>query len=173
MHEQIDGYRIARVAGSLRGLPDMNRDLLAASADPRLRTFVVHEPVPGVARVAPWLRPAGGTDVAKAEQLLHNPNVQHYWNPSGEFGRLLSHAVGLKNSEGTVYAWDVWLLYGPEAKWQGTDPPRPRLLMHQLGALRNNTDSPYLDTRVFAQQVQGLLAQLPPSAPPALTRSPQ
>jgi hypothetical protein len=157
----------------LRGLADMNRDLLAASADPRLHTFVVHEPVLGLARVAPWLRPAGGTDVAKAEQLLHNPNVQHYWNPSGEFGRLLSHAVGLKNSEGTVYAWDVWLLYGPEAKWQGTDPPRPRLLMHQLGALRDNTEFPYLDTRVFAQQVQALLAQLPPSAPPALTRSPQ
>jgi hypothetical protein len=105
----------------LRGLADMNRDLLAGTADPRIHTFVVHEPVLGLARVAPWLRPAGGEDVAKAEQLLHNPNVQHYWNPSGAFGRLLSHAVGLKNSEGPVYAWDVWLLYGPEVKWEGTD----------------------------------------------------
>jgi hypothetical protein len=157
----------------LRGLADMNRDLLAGTVDPRIRTFVVHEPVLGLARVAPWLRPAGGRDVTKAEQLLHNPNIQHYWNPSGAFGRLLSQAVGLKNNEGPVYAWDVWLLYGPEAHWEGIDPPRPRLLMHQLGALRGSTEFPHLDSHAFAQQVRTLLAQLPPTATPALARSPQ
>jgi len=157
----------------LRGLADMNRDLLAGTVDPRMHTFVVHEPVLGLARVAPWLRPAGRKDVAKAEQLLHNPNVQHYWNPSGAFGRLPSRAVGLKNSEGPVYAWDVWLLYGPEAKWEATDPPRPRLLMHQLGALRGSTEFPHFDSHAFAQQVRTLLAQLPPSAPPGLAHSPQ
>jgi hypothetical protein len=157
----------------LRGLADMNRDLLAGTVDARIHTFVVHEPVLGLARVAPWLRPAGGKDVAKAEQLLNNPNVRHFWNPSGAFGRLLSHAIGLKNSDGPVYAWDVWLLYGPEAKWDGTDPPRPRLLMHQLGALRDSTEFPRLDSRAFAQQVRTLLAQLPPSATTVLAHSPQ
>jgi hypothetical protein len=157
----------------LRGLDDMNRDLLAGTSDPRIHTFVVHEPVLGLTRVAPWLRPAGGSDVAKAEQLLHNPNVEHYWSPSGEFGRLLSHAVGLRNSEGPVYAWDVWLLYGPEAKWEGTDPPRPRLLMQQLGALRGSPEFPHFDSHAFAQQVRTLLAQLPSSATPALASSPQ
>jgi hypothetical protein len=39
----------------------------------------------------------------------------------------------------------------------------PRLLMHQLGALRGSTEFPHLDSRVFAQQVQTLLAQLPTS----------
>lgn len=148
--------------GCLRGLADMNRDLLRDTADARLQVFVVHEPVLGVARYAPWLRVAGGNDVPKAAQLLENPNVQHYWNPTGAFGRLLSSAVGLKNTEGPVYAWDVWLLYGPEAKWVGADPPRPLLLMHQLGALRG-TEFPHLDSRVFAQQVHSLLAQLPPA----------
>jgi hypothetical protein len=38
----------------------MNRDLLAGTVDPRIHTFVVHEPVLGLARLAPWLRPAGG-----------------------------------------------------------------------------------------------------------------
>ena len=149
--------------GCLRGLADMNRDLLRTMTDPRLRTFVVHEPVLGVTRYAPWLRPAGGKDVLKAAQLLQNPYVQNYWNPSGAFGHVLSQAVGLKNGDKQVYAWDVWLLYGPEAKWVGDDPPRPRLLMHQLGDLRG-TEFPYLDSHVFAQQVQTLLAQLPPSA---------
>ena len=149
--------------GCLRGLADMNRDLLQGTADPRLQTFVVHEPVLGVARYAPWLRVSGGKDVPKAAQLLQNPNVQNYWNASGAFGRLLSQAVGLKNGERQVYAWDVWLVYGPEAKWVGAGPPRPRLLMHQLGALRGSTEFPHLNSQVFAQQVQTLLAQLPAS----------
>lgn len=149
--------------GCLRGLADMNRDLLRGTADPRLQVFVVHEPVLGVARFAPWLRVAGGNDVPKAAQLLENSNVQNYWNPTGAFGRLLSKAVGLKNGEGQVYAWDVWLLYGPDARWDGAEPPRPQLLMHQLGALRG-TEFPHLDSRLFAQRVQTLLAQLPPAA---------
>lgn len=148
--------------GCLRGLADMNGDLLKGTADPRLQVFLVQEPVLGVARFAPWLRVAGGDDVPQAAQLLENPNVRNYWNPTGAFGRLLSNAVGLKNSEGPVYAWDVWLLYGPDAKWIGAGPPRPQLLMHQLGALRG-TEFPHLDSRAFAQRVQALLAQSPPA----------
>src|SRR5580704_12298632 len=53
----------------LRGLADMDRDLLAGTTDPRMHTFVVHEPVLGLARVAPWLRAAGEKDVAKAALL--------------------------------------------------------------------------------------------------------
>ena len=94
----------------LRGLDDMNRDLLQSTVDPRLQTFVVYEPVLGTARAAPWSRLAIGTDVPKAAQLLHNPHVRNYWNPSGAFGQLLSQAVGLKNGEHAVYAWDVWLI---------------------------------------------------------------
>jgi hypothetical protein len=158
----------------LRGLDDMNRDLLEGTADARLRTFVVHEPVLGTARAIPWSRMAVGTDVTKAAELLHNPQVQHYWNASGAFGQMLSQAVGLKNSEHPVYAWDVWLIYGPEAKWEGTKPPRPRLLMNQLGVLRGSTEFPHLDSHAFAQQVRALLAQLPPpTATPAAAHSPQ
>src|SRR5579863_7720839 len=58
----------------------------------------------GVARYAPWLRPSGGKDVPKAAQLLQNPYIRNYWNPSGAFGRLLSQAVGLKNGDKQVYA---------------------------------------------------------------------
>lgn len=158
----------------LRGLDDMNRDLLERTVDPRLQTFVVHEPVLGTARAVPWSRMAVATDVTKAAELLHSPQVQHYWNASGAFGQMLSQAVGLKNSEHPVYAWDVWLIYGREAKWEGTNPPRPRLLMNQLGALRGSTEFPHLNSQVFAQQVQALLAQLPPpTATPAPTHSAQ
>lgn len=150
--------------GCLHGLAQMDRDLLRSTADPRLQTFVVYEPVLGVAGHVPWLRVAGAKDVPKAAELLQNPNVQSYWNPSGAFGRLLSQAVGLKSGERQVYAWDVWLLYGPEARWTGPGPPPPRLLMHQLSELRGSPEFPRLDSRAFAQQVQILLAQLPPAA---------
>jgi hypothetical protein len=138
----------------LRGLDDLNDALLGHTQDPRLQTFVVHVPV---------LHPAAQPkDIPPAAQLLHNANVRHYWNPSGSFGNLLSKAVGLKSGNRQVYAWDVWLIYGPEARWQGADPPRPRLLMQQLGALRGSREFPHLDSRAFARQVQALLGQSHP-----------
>jgi len=147
----------------LRGLDDLNDALLGHTQDPRLKTLVVHVPV---------LHPAAQPkDIPPAAQLLHNANVRHYWNPSGAFGNLLSKAVGLRSGDRQVYAWDVWLIYGPDAKWEGTAPPRPRLLMQQLGALRGSTEFPHLDSQVFAQQVQALLAQLPPSPRPAAIAS--
>lgn len=157
--------------GCLRGLDDMNRDLLATSKDPRLVTFVVHEPVLGAARLAPWLRTTASHDVPAAAALLHNPYVHHYWSANGEFGRLLSESVDLKGSNGRVYAWDVWLLYGPETTWGDRGPPRPVLLMHQLSALRGSTEFPHLDSRVFAERTLSLLAHLPPEVA-AASRSP-
>jgi hypothetical protein len=140
----------------LRGLDDLNSALLGHTRDPRLQTFVVHVPV-----LHPSAQPK---DIPPAAQLLHNPNVRHYWNPSGAFGNLLSRSIGLRNGDREVYAWDVWLIYGPEAKWEGAGMPRPRLLMQQLGALRGSAEFPHLDSEVFAQKVRGLLAQLPPAA---------
>lgn len=135
----------------LRGMDDVNEDLLAETHDPRLQTFVVHVPVIGATK----------TDVTPSMKLLQNPNVRHYWNESGAFGRELAKSVGLKRGDELVYAWDVWLIYGPEAKWEGTSPPRPRLLMHQLRAMQGSTEFPYLDSAAFAQEAQQLLLELP------------
>ncbi|MGC1728307.1 MAG: hypothetical protein WA747_02875 [Steroidobacteraceae bacterium] len=146
----------------LRGLDDMNRDLLRGTADPRLQIFVVHEPVLGVARHIPGLHVASEHDVVEAAQLIQNPNAHHYWNKSGTFGRLLSSAVRLENGGQPVYAWDVWLLYGPDAQWGPGGPPPPDLLMHQLSALRGSTQFPFLDSQAFARQVRALLARMPP-----------
>lgn len=139
--------------GCLRGMDDVNRDLLAITDDPRLRIFVVHVPVIG----------ATEKDVSPATKLLRNPHVHHYWNASGAFGRELAEAVGLKRGDELVYAWDVWLIYGPEATWEGVSPPRPRRLMHQLRALQGSKDFPRLDSEVFAREVNELLA-MPPAA---------
>jgi hypothetical protein len=101
-------------------------------------------------------------DVGPAAKLGQNSHVRHYWNPSGSFGWELTEAVGLDDGEGEpVYAWDVWLIYGPEATWDGALPPPPRHLMHNLWALQDSKDFPRLDSEVLAQEVQQLLTQLP------------
>jgi hypothetical protein len=133
--------------GCLRAMDDMNRDLLSQTKDERLKTFVVHVPVLG----------AKAKDVMPAARLLQNPQVRNYWNASGEFGRALAKAVQLKSDKELVYAWDVWLLYGPEAEWAGTMPPQPRLLMHQLWKLEG-TRFQKLDSKVFARETQALVA---------------
>jgi hypothetical protein len=139
--------------GCLRGMDDMNRDLLASTTDARLQTFVVHVPVIG----------AQAKDVQPAAKLLENPNVRHYWNASGEFGRTLSKAVQLRNDKDFVYAWDVWLLYGPDAEWTSTSPPQPQLLMHQLWKLEG-TKFPKLDSKAFAREVEKDLSKLSATA---------
>jgi len=138
--------------GCLRGMDDMNEDLLSQTRDPRLKTFVVHVPVIG----------AKAKDVMPAARLLENPQVRNYWNASGEFGRALARAVQLKNDKETVYAWDVWLLYGPDAEWTDTAIPQPELLMHQLWKLEG-TKFPKLDSAAFAGEVHNRLQALPAS----------
>jgi hypothetical protein len=134
----------------LRGLADLDDALLAGTQDPRLQVFVVHEPVIG--GTADRIRGAAG--------LLHNPHVHHYWNASGGFGRLLGQAVGLKRDGQDVYAWDVWMIYGPDAEWGDAGPPQPLRLMHQLPPLQNPAYT-YLDSKAFAQDVRAQLAALP------------
>jgi hypothetical protein len=136
--------------GCLRGMDDMNQDLLSQTKDERLKTFVVHVPVIG----------AKAKDVMPAAQLLQNPHVRNYWNESGEFGRALAQAVQLKNDKEAVYAWDVWLLYGPDAEWVGTSAPQPKLLMHQLWKLEG-THFAKLDSKVFARETRTLVARVP------------
>ncbi len=60
-------------------------------------------------------------------------------------------------------AWDVFLLYDAEARWNGTGPPRPRYWMHQMGSKdRPRVDGPYLDASEFARQARALLAHRVP-----------
>ena len=138
--------------GCLRGLDDVNKDLLSKTNDPRLQTFVVHVPV---------LTPSPtAEDVPEAATLIRNDHVHHYWNPSGSFDWDLSKAAGLKHGDEPVYAWDVWLIYGPDAVWEGASPPQPELLMHQLYLLADS-GLPRLDSERFAEKVQQILASGP------------
>ena len=141
--------------GCLRGTADIDRDLLAQlPADSKVRVYVVHEPV------------IGGTerDIPKVVGLMHTSVASHYWDASGAFGKQLSQALDLRDGDKLVYAWDVWMVFPPEAEWTGASIPKPRLFMHQLQGLMDNPKFPFLDSKVFAAQVHALLK--PVGAPP-------
>jgi len=101
----------------------MGDDVLAKlPKDARIKVYVVHDPV------------IGGTekDIPAAAELLHTTLARHYWNPTGDFGRQMSQDLSLLHGTKPVYAWDVWMIYSPNAVWNGKDPPQPAFLMHQL-----------------------------------------
>lgn len=132
--------------GCLRGLADMGDDLLSKlPKDAKVRVYVVYEPVIG----------GEAKDIPAAAALLKSSIAKHYWNPTGDFGRQMSHTLGYWNGYRWVYAWDTWLIYRADATWTDAGPPKPVFLMHQLGGL--GSKFPHLDGHVFAAKVNAML----------------
>lgn len=133
----------------LRGIDEMSDDVLTPNAgNAKLATFIVHMPVLG----------AKEKDTQRTCKLLKANPANHFWDPAGEFGRTLASGLELKDKKGKwVYAWDVWLMYGPDAEWTGDNPPKPALLMHQLNALSDGSQYDFFDSETFAARVADAL----------------
>lgn len=137
--------------GCLRGLADMGDDLLSKlAASAPVKVYVVFEPVIG----------GRAKDIPPAAALLRSPASRLYWNPTGDFGRQMSHVLHYWNGHRWVYAWDTWLIYPPDAVWDGAAPPEPAFLMHQLGGLPHTARFPHLDESVFAARVHAIVNSL-------------
>ena len=103
----------------LRGMADLNDAFLAERQnDDRLVTFVVHVPALG----------AKEQHVAETIPLLEGPRIHHYWEDSGIIGQHYSEVMDVD-----MYVWDFWAIYGPDARWDGSLPPKPAYFEHQLG----------------------------------------
>ncbi|MGH8291775.1 MAG: hypothetical protein ACREV7_22870 [Steroidobacteraceae bacterium] len=134
--------------GCLRGLADLGDDLLSRlPKDAHVKVYVIFEPVIG----------GEAKNISGAAALLKSSTPKLYWNPTGDFGRQMSHVLGYWNGKRWVYAWDTWLIYPPEAAWNGAAPPKPVFLMDQLGGLPHDQRFPHLDARVFAAKVRAML----------------
>ena len=75
-------------------------------------------------------------------------------------GKLYEKTLGI---DGT-YAWDVWLVYKPGARWDETEPPKPDFAMHQLGSRKVNKIMQRLESKRFAEVVNGYLEELESTA---------
>ncbi len=129
----------------LRGLKDLDAKVLSPHmSDAALQTFVINTPVLG----------ATDKDTANTCSIVHNAHVTQYWDPSQELGTLFANALGMKFGDKEVYAWDVWLVYGPSAEWTGTVPPKADFLMHQLPDLMGRDGFPFLRAPAFAAEVE-------------------
>jgi hypothetical protein len=87
--------------------------------------------------------------VAKATTRLPDARVSHYWDGKGELVKTYARVLAL----GERPAWDVYLLYGPDAEWK-TDPPAPDSWMHQL---RGVDESRLLKGETLAAELAALV----------------
>lgn len=139
----------------LRGMADIGDDLIAnLGASAPVKVYVVFEPVIG----------GQAKDIPAAAALLRSSTARLYWNSTGNFGQQMSHVLHYWNGHRWVYAWDTWLIYGPDAVWSSALPPEPAFLMHQLGALPHTSQFPHLDARVFAAKVHAMMERIGPTA---------
>lgn len=97
-----------------------------------------------------WSPQAGGRQehVPSAASLLRDHRARHYWDPSMSAGRAVSASLSLPRP-----AWDVWILYGPDAAWTDEGLPEPDWWEHQLAAL---SDENWLDPERFARVAREL-----------------
>jgi hypothetical protein len=72
----------------------------------------------------------------------------HLWDGTGASMRAFQSALGLGEE-----AWDVFLLYDRNARWNGDVPPQPKFWMHQL----SSSLAPHLEPEEFAKQANALL----------------
>ncbi|MFN7949699.1 MAG: hypothetical protein U0Z53_30380 [Blastocatellia bacterium] len=80
--------------------------------------------------------------------------ITNYWDGPRRAGRAWQQSLEL-----SVVAWDVYLVYGPDARWQGT-PPKPDFWMHQLGRKGTHKGAPLLNEAELETKVREQLRKI-------------
>jgi hypothetical protein len=120
----------------------MQREVFARYPDPDLRVYVV------------WVPKSRGLerDVAAATTIHPEARARHYWDAPSVLVEGFQASLGLPED-----AWDLFLLYGPGARWESGNPPAPEYWAHQLGSPdKPRVPGPWLDGRVFLEKLTAL-----------------
>jgi hypothetical protein len=108
--------------------------------DDRVRAYIV------------WL-PIFGGDFKGASQerskSFADARVNYFLDPDSLTGELWKPVLKLNDD----IAWDVYMLYGPDAKWD-KEPPQPDFWMHQLSGV---TQAPRLNQTAFEAKLKEML----------------
>ena len=95
------------------------------------------------------------SDVPKATTEVLDSRASHYWDGHSLLVSGYKQTLGFNEP-----AWDIFLLYGSRARWDGDRPPFPDFWMHQLGSRRNpRVNGPYLDADSFLTRARAILAR--------------
>ena len=123
------------------GFTDM-QSVLKNIPDDRIRAHIV------------WLPMFPGDNKGRAQtrtEEFNDSRVSYYWDADKLTGAEWQKVLGIDKA-----AWDVYLLYGPNTRWDGATPT-PAFWMHQLNGV---TKAPCLDKTEFEAKVKELLASL-------------
>jgi hypothetical protein len=93
-------------------------------------------------------------DVGVATRLVPDERATHYWDGTGYTMTAFRSVLGISED-----VWDLYLAYGPDARWEGEVPPAPDFWMHQLGS-RNSprVEGPWFDAEEFARRANALMS---------------
>jgi len=94
-------------------------------------------------------------DVPNATKEVWDARARHYWDDAGWTTNAYKDVLGGFPFES---AWDTYILYGPDAKWDGDKPPKPAYWMHQLGsAQRPRALGPFWNPETFREHAAALV----------------
>lgn len=69
---------------------------------------------------------------AEASSTLIDQRARHFWNPDRAIGRETARVLRVQDK--LEIAWDLFLVYGPDASWTAPGMPDPSAWMHRLSA---------------------------------------
>ena len=94
-------------------------------------------------------------DVPKATREIWNARATHYWDADGQLIKSYRDVLGGFSEP----VWDTYILYGPDAKWEGDRPPAPAFWMHQLGSAKRPrvTTGPFWNPANFLDKARSLI----------------
>ena len=129
----------------LRGVRELERIWLAQDTSSDVAVFVV------------WSSQLGAAErhVPDATRLISDPRARHYWDPDRLAGRAVTQRFARmldRSAEDASPAWDVWLLFDRDARWDSL-PPEPAWWEHQLDMLPADR---HLDPERFAGKAREL-----------------
>jgi hypothetical protein len=112
-----------------------------------------HEPSAKLRGYAVWVPKllASESHVGPATATARDPRIGHFWDAKGIELTAFRPPLQLASD-----AWDVYLIYPPGVRWDGSTPPAPAFWMHQLGDLVP-ASVPRLDGTAFAARARALL----------------
>ena len=116
------------------------KKVLQDVSDDRVRAYVIWDPI------------FGGNFDGESKNLSNSfpdKRVSYFKDPDSLSGILWEQVLKTERE----MAWDVYLLYGAEARWE-KEPPVPDFWMHQLGGV---TKAPRLDEEKFKAELRDLL----------------
>jgi hypothetical protein len=119
------------------------RELFEEFDAEELRGFIVWLP----------MLPDDNAEAAETQSaLFQDERVAQYWDPERAAGDLFAGVLSLRNT-----AWDVYLLYGAEVRWEGDGPPEPSFWMHQLPEQWGARQEQRLDAERLSAELRRLL----------------